>query len=299
MDILNEIKNSFKKGTYLTQLIYINLAVFVLINLISVFYFMAGQAAFQSPFLGWFALPAEPSQILWKPWTILTYMFLHEGFIHVLINILWLYWFGEIFLRYLSQKQLLSVYILGGISGGLLYIMAYNLLPIFAPDLPISNLLGASAAVMAIVFAISFYVPNYKVHLFFVGKIPLKYIAFGIFIIDIISIPNGNAGGQIAHIGGALFGYYFISQVKKGKSITKGFEKVLDQFFSIFKSKRSKMKVTHKKTGNVDYDYNNKKSGQQESMNKILEKISKSGYSSLSKEEKEILFKMSDKNKLN
>ncbi len=294
MDIVNEIKASFKQGTYLTQLIYINLAVFVLINLISVFYFMSGSPAYESPVLSWLSLPADPSELIWKPWTLVTYMFLHEAFMHILFNMLWLYWFGKIFLQYLDQKQLLSVYLLGGISGGLFYILTFNLFPAFSDIVPFSFALGASASVMAIVFAISFYVPNYEIHLFFIGKVKLKYIALFSIVIDLLSIPNGNAGGHIAHIGGALFGLWFILEYKKGKLITKGFERFLDSFFNLFK-RQPKMKVTYKKTGNVDYDYQSKKANQQEQMNQILEKISKSGYSSLSKEEKELLFKMSDK----
>jgi len=294
LDIVNEIKASFKQGTYLTQLIYINLAVFVLVNLISVFYFMAGFPAYEAPILSWLALPADASELLWKPWTLLSYMFLHEAFMHVLFNMLWLYWFGRIFLQYLDQKQLLSVYLLGGISGGLFYVIIYNLFPVFADSVPFSFALGASASVMAIVFAVSFYVPNYEVHLFFIGKVKLKFIALFSIVLDLLSIPNGNAGGHIAHIGGALFGLWFITEYKKGKLLTKGFERILDSFFNLFK-RQPKMKVSYKKTGNVDYDYQKNKADQQALMDKILEKISKSGYSSLSKEEKELLFKMSNK----
>ena len=294
MEILNEIKASFKRGTYLTQLIYINLIVFVLVNLISVFFFLLGENYFFSPAISWLSLPADISLLIWKPWTIITYMFLHEGFMHVLFNLLWLYWFGKIFLQYIDQKQLLSVYLLGGISGGLFYIMSYNLFPAFASDLSYSFALGASASVMAVVFAISFYVPNYEVHLFFIGKVKLKFIALFSIILDLLSIPNGNSGGHIAHIGGALFGLWFISEYKKGHLITKRFDHILNLFFTLFK-KGPKMKVSYKKTGNVDYDYQNKKHQNQEKMNEILEKISKSGYSSLSKEEKELLFKMSNK----
>ena len=296
MEILNEIKASFKKGSYLTQLIYINLAVFVLINLVQVFWFLIAQNNSASPAIYWLSLPADLSQFIWKPWTIVTYMFLHEGFMHVLFNMLWLYWFGQIFLQYLDQKQLLSVYLLGGISGGLFYIIAYNLFPVFAADMPFSFALGASASVMAIVFAISFYVPNYEVHLFFIGKVKLKFIAIFSIFLDLLSIPNGNAGGHIAHIGGALFGLWFISEYKKGHLITKKFDRILNSFFTLFK-KQPKMKVSYKKTGNVDYDYQNKKQKRNQNIDVILEKISKSGYSSLTKEEKEFLFKMSDKNK--
>ena len=294
MEILNEIKASFKKGTYLTQLIYINLAVFVGVHLVSVVFFLFGYQSFVSPAVAWLSLPADVSQLLWKPWTLLSYMFLHEEFLHILFNMLWLYWFGTIFLQYIDQKHLLSTYILGGFSGGLLYILAFNVFPVFADTYTGAYALGASASVMAIVFATAFYVPNYEMHLFFIGRVKLKYIALFSIVLDIIGITSSNAGGHIAHIGGALFGLWFISEYKKGKLITKGFDRRLDSVFNWFKP-GPKMKVTYKKTGNVDYDYRNQKANQQEQMNQILEKISKSGYSSLSKAEKELLFKMSDK----
>ena len=295
MEILDEIKASFKRGTYLTQLIYINLAVFVLVHLISVFFFIFGQPTFVSPVVEWLSLPADPSKLMFRPWSIVSYMFLHEGFLHILFNMLWLYWFGQIFLQYIDQKHLLSVYLLGGLFGGLLFVLAFNFLPVFSQTYINSYALGASASVMAIVFATAFYVPNYEVHLFFIGKVKLKYIALFSIFLDVMEMTNGNAGGHIAHIGGALYGLWFISEYKKGKLITKGFDKLLDKVFNWFK-RGPKMKVTYKKTGHVDYDYQNKKASQQEQMNQILEKISKSGYSSLSKEEKELLFRMSNKN---
>jgi len=289
VDIVNEIKASFKQGSYLTQLIYINIAVFVLVNLITVFFFLVGESIYDSPIISLFAIPADISELIWKPWTIITYMFLHEAFLHLLFNMLWLYWFGKIFLQYLDQKQLLSVYLMGGISGALFFLGAYNIFPVLESQYAIA--LGASASVMAVVFAISFYVPDYQLPLMFIGNVKLKYIAIFSIVLDVISIPAGNAGGHIAHIGGALFGWYFITEYKKGKLITKGFDRFLEKVFTLF-AKGPKMKVSYKKTGNPDYDYKNKKASQQKEMDIILEKISKSGYASLTKEEKELLFKM-------
>lgn len=293
MDIINEIKESFKKGTYLTQLIYVNLVVFVIVNLLAVFTYLSGSSINDSLLIEWLSVPADTSELIWQPWTLISYMFLQEQFLHLLFNMLWLFWFGKIFLQYLDQKHLLSVYLLGGIFGALVYILAYNLFP--GLDAEGSYALGASASVMAVVFATASYVPNYELTLMFIGKVKLKYIALVTIVLDLINIqPNNNAGGHIAHIGGALFGLYFISEYKKGKLITKGFSKILDGFFNFFK-KKPKMKVSYKKTGNKDHDYNSKKVSEQEQMNVILEKISKSGYTSLSKTEKELLFKMSDK----
>jgi len=292
MDIVNEIKASFKQGSYLTQLIYVNLAVFVFVNLLTVFFFLAGESIYSSPIISYLAVPADIYELLWKPWTVITYMFLHEAFLHILFNMLWLYWFGKIFLQYLDQKQLLSVYLMGGFAGAFLFIVSYNIFPVLQSHHAVA--LGASASVMAVVFAISFYVPNYQLPLMFIGNVRLKYIAIFSIIIDVISIPTSNSGGHIAHIGGAVFGWYFITEYKKGKLITKGFDTFLEKVFTFFQ-KNSKPKMSYKKTGNTDYDYKNKKATEQNKMNVILEKISKSGYSSLTKEEKELLFKMGQK----
>ena len=177
MAIIDEIKASFKSGSSLIKLIYINLAVFVIVNLVEVVYFLVNRHALYSNFLLQLALPADLSILATRPWTLITYMFLHKSFINILVNILWLYWFGKVFLEYLDGKKLVGVYILGGISGGLLYIAAFNLFPVLSRDLSLAYALGASASVMAIVFAISVYVPNYIFHLLFIGKVKIIYIA--------------------------------------------------------------------------------------------------------------------------
>jgi hypothetical protein len=216
---------------------------------------------------------------------------------------LWLYWFGQIFLQYLEPKKLLSIYILGGISGALLYIATFNLLPAFQGVISASYALGASAAVYAIVVAISAFVPDYSLGLLFIGRVKLKYIALFVVILDILSIPRGNAGGHIAHLGGAMYGYIFALRMKKGKDITKGFSSVMDYLVSLFKPS-PKLKVssnnfktkqkpgsgpTYSKTAS-DLDFNKKKLDEQAEIDRILDKISKYGYDALSKEEKNTLF---------
>lgn len=292
MDIVKEIKESFKIGSYLTKLIYINISVFVVINIIFLFFFLFNAHDTHGYLLiKYLAVPAELKSLIKIPWTIITYMFLHQDFLHLLFNMLWLYWFGKIFLEYLNQKRLLSVYLLGGIFGALLYILAFNLFPVFKPFLPVSVALGASASVVAIVVAISFYIPNYAINLIFLGQVKLKYIAIASILIDILSIATSNPGGHIAHLGGAIFGYIFIVSYKKNIVITKGFENFLDYFFTLFKPK-PKIKVRYKKSKS-DYEYNAQKKSNQDEIDKILEKISKSGYDSLSKDEKNSLFKNS------
>ena len=288
------IKNSFKEGSNLSKLIYINLGVFLLVKLAAVFTFLFGFAPSEGNFiLNWLTLPADTSELLYRPWTVFTYMFLHEGFLHILFNMLWLYWFGRIFLSFLDQKKFLSVYLIGGLTGAAVFVFAFNLFPVFQENLAFSVALGASASVMAVVFATVSYSPNYIVNLVFLGSVKIKYIALFFVLTDIIQLPQGNAGGHLAHLGGAFYGWLFISQLRKGKDISSGFNQMMDVVFSWFKLKK-KMKVSYKRkrTGD-DKAYNKAKKQNQENLNVILEKISKSGYDSLSKEEKEILFKSS------
>jgi membrane associated rhomboid family serine protease len=293
MAIIDEIKDSFKKGSVLTKLIYVNLFVFICVKLIQVIFFLFNFGEAGILIIDWLAVPASISELLSRPWTIFTYMFLHEGFLHILFNILWLYWLGRIFLEYLDGRKLLGVYILGGLAGAALYILAFNLFPAFANILPVSRALGASAAVLAVVISISVYVPNYTIYLLFLGPVKLKYIAAFMIVLDIISISGSNAGGHIAHLGGALFGWFFIRQYRQGRDITKGINRMADRMVNLFKPS-GKLKVEYRKTRN-DYEYNKQKARKQQHIDDILDKISKSGYESLSKEEKEILFKVSKK----
>ncbi|MBI9068886.1 MAG: rhomboid family intramembrane serine protease [Salinivirgaceae bacterium] len=288
--IIDELKSTFKSGSMLSRLIYINLGVFLLVKLVDIVYFLFGIEG-SNVFLDYTMVPAELSQLIRKPWTIFTYMFLHQGFMHILFNMLWLYWLGKIFLEYLTGKQLLNVYLLGGLVGAAFYILAFNLFPAFNEVIPFSYALGASASVLAIVVATAVYVPNYTVYLMFLGPVKLKYIAMVSVLLDIVFLMDGNAGGHLAHMGGAAFGYFYISQLKNGKDISKGFGRFLDYVFSWFKPKKN-LKVSYRR-GETDIDYNAKKVTQQKNIDIILEKIAKSGYDSLSKSEKEILFRQS------
>jgi hypothetical protein len=206
---------------------------------------------------------------------------------------LWLYWFGSIFLEYLDGRKLVAVYLLGGISGALVYIVSFNVFPAFAGVITDSVAIGASASVMAIVIAIATYVPDYTVNLLLFGRIKIKYMALAIFVLTSVMDFSVNSGGKLAHIGGALFGYFYILNLKHGHDIGKGFNRILDFFATVFKP-RKKLKVTHKKVA-TEYEYNKIKSEHQKQINNILDKISKGGYESLTKDEKETLFKESQK----
>jgi len=292
MSITSEIRDSFKFGSNLTKLIYINLAVFLAYNLIRVIFFLGGTPLGDS-LAQYLAVPADTSALLSKPWTIFTYMFFHEEFLHILFNMLWLYWFGLFFLEYLSQKKLVGVYIMGGLSGAVFYILLFNVLGAFREALPLAIALGASASVLAVTIAIATLKPNLSINLMFIGPLQLKYLALFSVILDIISIPISNPGGHIAHLGGAIFGYLFIIAGRQNIDLTKPIILILD-LFTGKKEPRSHLKVDYRKPL-TDYDYNKRKFNQQVGLDKILDKIAKSGYDSLSKEEKETLFKFKDK----
>lgn len=289
MEIFDDIKRTFKEGSALTRLIYINLGVFLVVKILGVIFYLSNQ-----PFLllSWLSVPSTFSALIVKPWTLITYMFFHVGFIHLLFNVLGLYWFGKLFLYHFEGNKLISVYLLGGISGGLLYVIAYNFFPVFQGVNGL--LLGASAAIIAILVAVSVYDPNREIYLFFIGKFPLKYIAAFYVLLSVIGISTTNPGGNIAHLGGALWGWFYIVQLRKGKDRGDGIIRFLDGIADAF-NPRNNMKVTYKQPPRDDYEYNKMKHEQQEEINKILDKVAKKGYDSLTKSEKELLFKQGEK----
>ncbi|WP_298615149.1 rhomboid family intramembrane serine protease [uncultured Odoribacter sp.] len=296
-NIGDRLKKSFVKGNALTRLIYINIGIFLLVKIIHVLIILFGQkSGVDNIILENLGISANPSFLLTHPWTVFTYMFTQFDFFHLLFNMLWLYWFGSFFLKHFTQKELTGVYLLGGICGALLYVTVYNLFPAFELSRYYSWAVGASASVMAIVFAVCLYLPQQHIYIFLIGPVKLIYLALFTAAIDILSIPSSNAGGHIAHLGGALFGYLFVLSVKHNRNIagsTTAFFERIGRFFTRLFTDHKKMHIRHKK--NVaemnDREYNAYKKQKDDRINKILDKISRSGYESLTKEEKEILFR--------
>lgn len=278
MTIIHKLINEFKNANILYKLIYLNVGIFLFYNILSVisslFILDVG------PSLEKLILPSNTSTLIKQPWSIISYMFFHKTFIHLLFNMIWLHFAGKLFLDYFNEKQFFSTYILGGICGGILFVLSFNYLPAFEIANQNAKAMGASASVLAIMFAISTHIPNYRIQIPFIGMIKIKYLALSLIILDVISIPKGNAGGHIAHIGGALFGYIYAKQLNKGIDISKNLYQLINivSLKNIFKKQ-------------------NKTKKNQTKIDTILEKISKSGYSSLNKQEKEILFNASKENK--
>jgi len=293
MDIWHNIKKTFGKANSLSRLIYINAIVFLVFLVFEIISFLFNNPDIEAAVLHLFAIPASLKTLLVRPWTLITYMFTHKDIWHILFNMLWLYWFGKIFLDYLDQRKLVAIYFLGGISGAIVYVLSFNIFPAFTGMVHDSVAIGASASVMAIVISTAAYIPDYSINLFLLGRIRIKYIALAIFILTSFMDFSVNSGGKLAHMGGALFGLLYILNLRKGKDIAKGFNRIIDFLATLFKP-RKKMKVSYKRPV-TDYEYNKIKSDRQLKINQILDKISKGGYDSLTKEEKEFLFSESQK----
>jgi len=274
-----------KSDSKLNLLIAINVAVYLLINIPAVFeWLFTGSSQIISFYSNeYLAIPAYLPKLEVRFWTPLTYMFMHAGIFHILFNMLWLYWIGQIFEEYLGKQRIVGVYLLGGLAGALFYVLSYNFFPAFAPVLPISTAVGASASVMAIIVATATLLPDFSISLMIIGPVKLKWIAVFYVVLDFLSIAGPNAGGEIAHIGGALLGFIYIKRLQKGSDW-------VGNIANLFKSgpKLSKLKVVARN--------NNKRSNsrpRQDEVDVILDKISKVGYEHLSSEEKEILFRAS------
>lgn len=288
--IVTDLKNTFRKGNIYIQLIFINAGVFILTTLLEVMLQLFNRSL--EGVFEWLELPASFSRFILQPWSMLTYMFMHAGLMHILFNMLWLYWFGALFLTFFSAKHLRGLYILGGICGGLLYMAAYNIFPYFSPMVDYSFMLGASASVLAIVAATAYREPNYPIRLLLFGTVRLKYLALIVIGTDLLFITSNNAGGHIAHLGGALAGLWFAAGLNKGTDFTSWINKILDVVVSLFsfKPRKPKMKVHYGTNRQKDYDYNTRKQVQSEEIDRILDKLKKSGYESLTTEEKKNLF---------
>lgn len=296
-EILHDI---FLGKNMLSRLILINTVILILANITSlVSWLSTGNMPQLSPLGTLMALPSSLGELVTKPWTIFTYMFLHEAFFHWFFNMLVLYFAGLLFMEYLSQRKLLITYIIGGLVGAGFFVLAFNIFPAFASVKSISVALGASASILAILVAISTYVPDYNVHLFLIGRIKLKYIAIVLVILDVISIQTSDPGGHIAHLGGALWGFIYGFSLRRGTDFYRIFDNWKFPELSLKKRKYQKFSTIRPESGRpmTDEEYNKNRAVTQEEIDKILEKISKSGYSSLSKAEKDLLFRSSNKKK--
>ena len=281
--IIEDIKKAWnKRDNGLVKIILINIIVFVSINFVQVILTISGLSSFFTLFINKLMLPASLGTFILQPWSIITYFFLHISFMHILWNMLFLYWFGKIIYDNIGNNALISLYVLGGIIGGLFYMAIYNIIPYYGDRVSESLMLGASAGVFSVVVGSATLMPNYTFHLLLIGPVRIKYIALFYVLLSFFDVAGTNAGGEIAHLGGAFIGYIFIRQLQNGINIGEG----IINFLNLFNEKKKEKKKKSQKESDETT---------QDEVDKILDKISESGYSSLTSKEKERLFNASKK----
>jgi len=276
----------FKNGSVINLFIAINVFFFLFVNLVRLGEWIPNPHT-SYPILHWIELntflPTDLKQFITKPWTLISYMFMHEDIFHILFNMLILFFIGKIFEEYLGERKFTFVYLCGGMAGGLLALTLYKIIPALSSLASESVILGASAGVMAIVAATATLLPNYSIFFIFIGSVPLKWIALAYFFLDLISIRIGNPGGHITHLGGAMLGFFYINQLNKGNDWAAPFVKLFQ------KKHKTNMKVVSRLTRTPVAPEKNK----EQIVDEILDKISKTGMESLSEKEKQTLKKAS------
>lgn len=291
MNLQEKIRYRYNTSSIVEKMIAFNVVVFVLFFLLKTIEFL-----FKLPtdsLMNWFTFPKDPVALLYRPWSIITYAFLHAGLWHILGNMFILYFSGRMFLTFYSPERFINYYFFGAIAGAAVFMLSYNLFPAFQGSGQ-SYLLGASAAVMAILIGVATQAPNMQVRLMFLGNLKLWWIAAFFVVLDVVQIPLGNPGGHLAHLGGALLGFTYTKQLHKGTDIGKWFEKLVGWFVNFFASRKQKpFKTVYRnksKTKARRGPHEFTKDEKQKQVDAILDKISKNGYESLDKDEKDFLF---------
>jgi membrane associated rhomboid family serine protease len=298
--MFEEFKSAFHRHNNAhVQLIIINVTIYLALVLLFILSAIPGTEVIFEFIYKQFAIPSDLTEFLSRPWTLITYMFAHSmlDIFHILFNMLFLYWFGRLFVEYLGSDKLIALYLLGGLTGGIAYLLLYNLSPAFGNAI----MVGASGAIFAIVVGTAVLLPNYQFYLLLLGPVRIKYIAFFYVLLSLLSLRQGaNLGGNVAHLGGALIGLIYIKQLQAGINWGGWITLTLEWFADLFKSK-PKVKVSYRNETSAKASSaasSRKTSGKkisQDEIDAILDKISDGGYESLTKEEKEKLFNASKK----
>jgi len=294
MSIIGDIKSFFKNGDGLSRLIFVNVTVFIVLLITAVVAQFNCRTVHLEEYPNIYLSSTSDLELLArKPWTILTHMFAHIEVGHFLFNLVTLFTVGKLFRHFLGSKRLVANYILGGLTGFLVYLICYNIFPGLNSK---SSILGASAAVMSLIITIGMVKPNYSIKLFGVFEMKLIWLCGILVFVDLISLQKGfNSGGHLGHLGGALFGFFYARNYNEGKNMASWFENLLSRISSLFNGKkRSDLHTVHKRP-KTDEQFNVEKASRQKRIDQILDKISRAGYDSLTKEEKDFLFKYSQK----
>lgn len=285
----------FASATMLMKIVVINIAVFLVLNIISIVMIFAGEESGRFIVEQWVAMPGNFVRLARHAWTPLSYMFSQIEPLHLIFNMLWLYWFGIVFQLLSTPKRMIGLYLLGGLGGAALYLLAVNTIPYFAGHGGL--LIGSSASVIAIVTATAIMAPDYRMNLLFLGAVSLKWIAIVTIGIDLLSVTGSNAGGHIAHLGGAAVGAIFALGLKRGHDITAPLNSLIDAIVNLFR-RRPKVRPSRFKSSGAPSAPRPKapsaaSAADQAELDKILDKIKKSGYSSLTADERARLFDVS------
>jgi membrane associated rhomboid family serine protease len=294
---LDDFKNTWHKpNNGLARLIIINVFIWVFLNLVFFISRVSGSPGLYDGIMVNIMLPPNIVTFFMKPWTLITYFFTHQDFFHILFNMLFIYWFGKLLQDSLGTRKLVSVYVWGGIAGGLSYLILFNTIPFFIEKAG-SGMIGASAGVYAIVVATATLMPDHRIFLLLFGPVKIKYIAAVYIFLSFLGTIQANAGGNVAHLAGALMGFLFIYQMRNGSDLSRPVYNVIDFFADLFKSK-PKVKVSHSSKTTVkgaSMGKLDKNAPKQADIDAILDKISEYGYEKLTAEEKQILFRASQK----
>lgn len=286
MTFKDQLNIRIKQLNSAEKLILINVVCFILPLLIKTVLFLFNISS--TNFINWFELSASWTDLPLKPWSIVTYSFLHSGFFHLFWNMYLLFFSSKLFLNLFTSNTFFSVYFLGVIVGGITFILSYTFFPVFQNSSPV--MIGASAGVMAVFIFMSTYSPDLEIRLI-LFNVKLRYLGITFLLLDIVQIPYGNAGGHLAHLGGAILGFYYVKQLNNGKDIGKPFMSFIDKVINIFR-KKPKMRTVHKREKSQKINKNISVAGEkQKRIDEILDKISISGYESLTQAEKDFLFK--------
>jgi membrane associated rhomboid family serine protease len=294
--MFEEFRNAFQKPNNAhVQLIIINVVVFLVLAVLYVFSTVSGLKPFFDIIHNQFSIPPQLLEFITRPWTIFTYAFAHSltDIFHILFNMLALYWFGKLFIEYLGSDKLVALYLLGALAAGTVYLLVFNTIPYFKERSTFDGMVGASGAVYAVMVAAATLLPNYTFFMLFLGPVKIKYLAGFYIVLSFLGSVGGNAGGNIAHLGGALMGFVYIKQLQIGVNWGGWITITLDWVKGLF-STRSQVKVTYRKTEPRKTTIGFTKASQEE-IDVILDKISDRGYESLTKDEKEKLFNASKK----
>lgn len=304
--LFDDFRSEFNKpNNTLVQIILVNTVVFLALLLTKVILIMAGSRGIYELITVQLTMPASIDAFIRKPWTLFTYFFAHEEIFHILFNMLFLYWFGRLIDEYLGSRRLVSLYVLGGLAGGLAYMAIYNIVPYFQPAVDSARMLGASAAAFSVAVGAATLLPNYTFHLLFFGPVRIKYIAFFFIVLSLAQTVGPNAGGNLAHLGGAFMGFFFVKLLQSGTDLGRPIYWVMDSWSGLFRKKPAvKVSYRQRSSSPAASTYATAGSGStssvsvpdQDEIDAILDKISRSGYESLTREEKQKLFRASQRN---